>query len=57
MGYEKHFTIGHGVWPFEHLEENNNNNNNKVIIMNKRGTVSLHSPGCPGTHPVDQAGL
>jgi hypothetical protein len=27
------------------------------IFFDFRGRVSLYSPGCPGTHSVDQAGL
>jgi hypothetical protein len=37
------------------------NKNNKIIIhlfcFVFRDRVSLYSPGCPGTHSVDQAGL
>jgi hypothetical protein len=28
-----------------------------IFILVFRGMVSLYSPGCPGTHFVDQAGL
>jgi hypothetical protein len=27
------------------------------LVLVFRDRVSLHSPGCPGTHTVDQAGL
>jgi hypothetical protein len=28
-----------------------------VVVVVFRDRVSLNSPGCPGIHPVDQAGL
>jgi hypothetical protein len=28
-----------------------------VVVVVSRDRVSLYSPGCPGTHSVDQAGL
>jgi hypothetical protein len=28
-----------------------------VLVLVLRDKVSLYSPGCPGTHSVDQAGL
>jgi hypothetical protein len=35
-------------------DDDNNSNNNKLLFPDR---VSMCSPGCPGTHCVDQAGL
>ena len=31
--------------------------NSYFLCLDFRDRVSLHSPGCPGTHSIDQAGL
>ena len=57
----------HKVWLAEGLIQSTEDNQNAIVIIIIiilvfyffvfRDRVSLYSPGCPGTHFVDQAGL